>query len=156
MLAQRQHHPVQGPIADASPPKHRWWQDALIDIAHLHPSSDDRYQSQAENRIMLPWNILTTTWSILHTQKNNKNKTWVLLGHWRITGGKKKNIGHVSNFDWNILMRWWWRWWWQKMRYVVNKYSTLDNLVYIHIHILNLATTRAYTYHLGLSLILMK
>ena len=49
-----------------------------------------------------------------------------------------KNIGHVSNFDWNILMRWWWRWWWQKMRYVVNKYSTLDNLVYIHIHILNL------------------
>ena len=72
-------------------------------------------------------------------QKNNKNKTWVLLGHWQITGEKKKNIGHVSNFDWNILMRWWWRWWWwQKIRYVVNKYSMLDNLVYIHIHILNL------------------
>ena len=31
-----------------------------------------------------------------------------LANYW----GKKKNIGHVSNFDWNILMRWWWQWWW--------------------------------------------
>ena len=134
MLPQRQHYPVQGPIADTSPPKDRWWQDALIDIAHLHPSSYDRYQSQAENRIMLPWNILTTIWSILH-KKNNKNKTWVLLGHWRITEGKKEKILDM----YLTLIE---TYWWgdgddddddKKMRYVVNKYSTLDNLVYIHI-----------------------
>ena len=103
MLPQRQHHPVQGPIADTSPPKHRWWQDVLIDTAHLHPSSDDRYQSQAENRIMLPWNILTTIWSILH-KKNNKNKTWVQLGHWRITGGKRK----ILDMCLTLIETYWW------------------------------------------------
>ena len=29
MLPQKQHHPVQGPIVDASPPKHRWWQELI-------------------------------------------------------------------------------------------------------------------------------
>ena len=57
MLPQRQQYPVRGPITDASPPKHRWWQDTLISIVHPHLSSYDRYQSQAENRIMLPANI---------------------------------------------------------------------------------------------------
>ena len=33
----------QGPIAGASSPKHSWWPDALMNIAHPHLSSDDRY-----------------------------------------------------------------------------------------------------------------
>ena len=39
------------------------------------------------------------------------------------------------------------------MRYVVNKYSTLDNLVYIHIHILNLVCgTYFYEYFISIAI----